>query len=93
MYSIIRPLFRSSTRSSHLRSLQCIISSSSSSNHINNIHNISTRSFHHTNHMKKRDYYDILGVKKGADKSEIKRKYFELAKKYHPDVKETSRPQ
>ena len=36
--------------------------------------------------MKKRDYYDILGVKKGADKSEIKRKYFELAKKYHPDV-------
>ena len=41
--------------------------------------------------MKKRDYYDILGIKKGSDKSEIKRKYFELAKKYHPDVnKDTS---
>lgn len=34
----------------------------------------------------KRDYYDILGVSRGADKKEIKRKYYELAKKYHPDA-------
>jgi molecular chaperone DnaJ len=36
------------------------------------------------------DYYEILGLKKGASADEIKRAYKELAKKYHPDVsKET----
>lgn len=33
----------------------------------------------------KRDYYDILGVKKGAGKGEIKDAYRTLAMKYHPD--------
>jgi len=32
------------------------------------------------------DYYEILGLKKGAALEEIKRAYKELAKKYHPDV-------
>jgi molecular chaperone DnaJ len=36
--------------------------------------------------MAKRDYYDILGVKKGASAEEIKRAYRALAKKYHPDT-------
>ncbi|MEF8847618.1 MAG: molecular chaperone DnaJ [Candidatus Thermoplasmatota archaeon] len=35
--------------------------------------------------MAKKDYYDILGVDKDADKSEIKKAYRKLAKKYHPD--------
>lgn len=36
--------------------------------------------------MAKRDYYEVLGVDRGADKKEIKRAYRRLAKKYHPDV-------
>ena len=34
----------------------------------------------------KRDYYEVLGVDKGADEAAIKKAYRQLAKKYHPDV-------
>ena len=34
----------------------------------------------------KRDYYEVLGIEKGADDAAIKKAYRQLAKKYHPDV-------
>jgi len=35
--------------------------------------------------MAKRDYYEVLGLKRGADEAEIKKAYRKMAMQYHPD--------
>ena len=34
----------------------------------------------------KRDYYEVLGLSKGASEDDIKKAYRQMAKKYHPDM-------
>ena len=36
--------------------------------------------------MKFKDYYEVMGVPRGATQDEIKRSYRKLARKFHPDV-------
>src|SRR5689334_21949549 len=36
--------------------------------------------------MAKRDYYDVLGIKRNATQDEIRRAHRKLVRQYHPDV-------
>ncbi|MDB5805376.1 MAG: cytochrome biosis protein [Betaproteobacteria bacterium] len=36
--------------------------------------------------MKYKDYYEVLGLARGASEDEVKKAYRKLARKYHPDV-------
>ncbi|XP_073997853.1 protein tumorous imaginal discs, mitochondrial-like isoform X1 [Rhodnius prolixus] len=46
-----------------------------------------TRKFHSSNSVyAKRDYYEVLGLTRNCSSKDVKKAYYQLAKKYHPDT-------
>ncbi|XP_078096602.1 dnaJ heat shock protein family (Hsp40) member A3a isoform X2 [Mustelus asterias] len=49
-------------------------------------HPLSVAAFHTSYSLAKTDYYEVLGIPRNSTQREIKKAYYQLAKKYHPDT-------
>jgi len=51
---------------------------------------LDVRNFHTTEScLRRKDYYDVLGIPRNSTAKEVKKAYYQLAKKYHPDTNKT----
>lgn len=78
--------FYSNQRFNHVPLSRLELKSENKSRSLLSGRKIQSSSFHHTPVSRKSDYYDVLGVGKNSSASEIKKAYYQLAKKYHPDT-------
>ncbi|CAD6192765.1 unnamed protein product [Caenorhabditis auriculariae] len=93
MFAINRTCFVISRSTPTVAAQLGVLSSTNASTSKQNVAKAQSRIIHTSIPALKEDYYKTLGVGKDADSKSIKKAYFQLAKKYHPDVNKTKEAQ